>query len=221
MRYWRSSKVSSADTDADTVDGFHVSLTPVPNVIVPLDASGILDLSATYVKSDVYTFRRVNLTNATSDYELQVGEEAIINLINTDVVPLRIATSSNRLYEIYIYSSGLVSSPYNIAPNNTFYNSSFSWVGITWHSNTSSPSYVSENSTNAFKLMTYSLSVVYAIIDTTSRIIQGFSGYKTTGLTRYSKFVSAWYSNLVDWTSLGTLYFGSSSTGYVLIRRLA
>jgi hypothetical protein len=65
--------------NSDTVDGFHASLTPAPNVIVPLDASGVLDLSATYVKSNVYTFRRIDLTNATSDYMLQVGEEAIIS----------------------------------------------------------------------------------------------------------------------------------------------
>ena len=35
--------------------------------IVPFDANGVLDLSATYVKSNVYTFRRVDLTNATSE----------------------------------------------------------------------------------------------------------------------------------------------------------
>jgi hypothetical protein len=51
--------------------------------------AGILDLSAAYVKSNVYTFRRVNLTGATSDYELQVGEEAIINFTNTTSVPLQ------------------------------------------------------------------------------------------------------------------------------------
>jgi hypothetical protein len=178
------------------------------------------DPTTRVLRSDVYTFRRVDLTNATSDYELQVGEEAIINFADTVSIPLRIATGSNMLYEMFIYSLGSVSAPYLLVPNNTFYSSSFSWVGITWHSNSSTPSYVAENSANSFRLQTHSLSVVYAIIDTTSRIIQGFSGFKSIGLTRYSVFTSAWYSNLVDWVSLGTLDFGSSSTGYVLVRRL-
>jgi len=166
--------------------------------------------------------RRVDLTNATSDYNLQVGEEAIINFTSVLNVLLRITTNSSRLYEMFIYSSSSTSSDYRILPNNTTYSSSFSWVGITWDSTSSTPSYIAENNTNAFKLRAYSLSVVYAIIDTTSRIIQGFSGYRATtgGVTRYSEFTSGWYSNLVDWTSLGTLIFGSSSTGHVLIRRL-
>ena len=84
---WQGLKVSFADT----VDGFHASLTPSPNVIVPLNTSGILDLSDTYIRSDVYTFRRVDLSNATSDYELRVGEEAIVRFNNQSLVPFRVA----------------------------------------------------------------------------------------------------------------------------------
>jgi len=207
--------------EADTVDGFHASLTPAPFTLVPLDTNGILDLSSTYIRSNVYTFRRIDLTNATSDYELQVGEEAIINFTDVRSVPLRIATGSNRLYEMYMYKSSSVSINSVILPNNTTYASSFSWVTITWYSDTSTPHYFAENNTNLFKLRTFSLSVVYAIIDTTSRIIQGFSGHKIAHITRYSVFTSAWYSNLADWTSLGTLDFSTTTTGYVLIRRLA
>jgi hypothetical protein len=46
--------------NADKVDGFDVSRTPAPNTIVPLDENGVLNLSETYVKSNVYTFRRVD-----------------------------------------------------------------------------------------------------------------------------------------------------------------
>ncbi len=76
---------------ADQVDGFHASLTPEPYVIVPLNANGVLDLSETYVKSGVYTFRRVDLSGATSDYNLQVGEEAVVSFENMNIVPLRVS----------------------------------------------------------------------------------------------------------------------------------
>jgi len=204
--------------NADKVDGFNASQTPAPNTIPVALPTGKLDIG--WLPDNIGGYRRVDLSNATSDYELQVGEEAIIRFTNIWNVPLRIATDSNRLYEIYIYSSRPVSSPYRLAPNNTYYSSSFSWMGITWHSNNSHYSRYSENNTQSFTMLAYSLSVVYAIIDTTSRIIQGFSGYKNADVTRYSEFVSAWYSNLVNWTSLGTLELGSSSTGYILVRRL-
>jgi hypothetical protein len=45
-------------------------------------------------------FRRIDLTNASSDYNLQVGEEAIINFTNATSVPLRIATQSGTYYEV-------------------------------------------------------------------------------------------------------------------------
>ncbi len=207
-------------------------LTPAPNQVVnelnqANENFNILaqaffnnDPATRVLKSDVYTFRRVDLTNATSDYDMQVGEETIINFTNRMSVPLRIATSSNRLYEIYIHSSGFVNTSYRLAPNNTFYNSSFSWVSITWSSDGPSYSYFSDNNDISFAMQGFVLCSLYAIIDTRSRIIQGFSGYKATRLTRYSQFLSGWTSTSVDWTLLGTLYLGSTSTGYVLIRRL-
>ncbi len=81
---------SQYSQNADKVDGFHASQTPAPNVIVPLNADGFLDLSATYIRSNVYTFRRVDLTNATSNYDLQVGEEAVVRFDNQVHVSFRV-----------------------------------------------------------------------------------------------------------------------------------
>jgi hypothetical protein len=95
-----------------------------------------LDLSATYVKSNVYTFRRVDLTNATSDYNLQVGEEAIINFTNATSVPLRIATQSGTYYEchlVVVIQEGLrvgVGNHIFLNPNNTTYSNAFVYASI-------------------------------------------------------------------------------------------
>jgi hypothetical protein len=212
--------------NSDTVDGFHVSLTPAPNVIVPLDANGILDLSATYVKSNVYTFRRVDLANATSDYELQVGEEAIIYFTNKTSVPLRIATGSNRLYEIFLqffnnYADSNVYIYFN--PNNTTYASSFSSVGVQWNSTGGSGFSASTATDNAFRLF-FGTPYSYIVLDTSRRIMRGFLAFEWTSYPNHTGvgiFASRWYTNLSVWSSLGTFVFPVSMSGYILVRRLA
>jgi hypothetical protein len=208
--------------DADRVDGFDASQTPAPNVIVPLNADGVLDLSATYVKSNVYTFRRVDLTNATSDYMLQVGEEAIINFTNATSVPLRIATASNMLYEIFLQFS-VAFDPNNfifLYPNNTTYASSFSHVLIYWNS-VGQSGFTSYTATDdAFRLQ-HRTPHSYIILDTTRRFFRGFTSLDgTSNHITYTIFASRWHSNLVSWSSLGTFVFPVSLSGYILVRRL-
>ncbi len=207
--------------DADKVDGFDASLTPAPNVIVPLNADGILDLSATYVKSDIYTFRRVDLTGATSDYGLQVGEEAIIYFYDETDVPLRIATGSNRLYEIFLqFSVNLTAFFTFFYPNNTTYASSFSHVSVYWDSVGGSGLVSRTTTDNAFKIFNQTPHS-YIILDTRRRILRGFVSYESGGHDiGYGIFTSKWSRNLVFWASLGTFAFSESMSGYILVRRL-
>ena len=217
--------------NSDKLDGFHASLTPAPNVIVPLNSAGILDLSATYVKSNVYTFRRVNLTGATSDYELQVGEEAYIEFSDATSVPLRIATSSGTLYKCIIsagsYNTELPSSFINLLPNNTTYSSQF-YLVISLSSHTYSADlgeYVTltrryTNKSN-FELIGH-FNTFYINNNNTMKIIL-FNGYNygnnTYPYTEYSG-VSIWLDMTIPWTSLGTITFPQSISGYILVRRL-
>ena len=210
--------------NADTVDGFHASQTPAPNVIVPLDASGILDLSATYVKSSVYTFRRVDLTNATGDYMLQVGEEAYISFNNVTSVPLRIQTDVNMLYEIILQQRVNInaSSVYvYLNPNNTTYASSFSIVSYFWNSKGESGwvSYTATN--NAFQIYNQTPHL-YMILETTRRTLKAFLNYEGgDNAIGFGILASKWHSNLAAWTSLGTFTFPYTTSGYILVRRLA
>jgi len=209
--------------NSDTVDGFHASPTPAPNVIVPLNANGILDLSATYVKSNVYTFRRVDLTNATSDYLLQVGEEAYISFSNTTSVPLRIATNTNCIYEIFLQFT--VNLPNNnvftyLNPNNTTYASSFSHCSVFWNSLGDSYRTTYASLDNAFKIYNQTPHT-YMILETFRRTIKGIVSYEfgDTGIG-YGIFTSKWQDSTTAWVSLGTFTFPRAMSGVILVRRL-
>jgi len=170
------------------------------------------------------TCRRVDLTNATSDYDLQPCEEAIIRFTNKRYVPLRIATGNDRLYEIFLQFSVDLNLPYAyvyLNPNNTTYASSFSYTSWWWSSG-GGYSWVGYTvSDPAFRLFSQTPNS-YIILDTTRRILRGFTGYESGEHPHvgYGIFASKWHSNLVSWTSLGTFFFPRAMSGYILVRRL-
>jgi hypothetical protein len=211
--------------NADMVDGYHASQTPVPNVIVPLNANGILDLSATYVKSNVYSFRRVDLTNATSDYFLQVGEEAIINFTNATSVLLRIATQSGTYYEMDVVISNnvgnqnLPSQAISLYPNNAGYPNDFvyryHWINEYSHGYTA-------GITSSFRLgEVYSSIRAYIINYTTAKIVYYFTVNWGNVVLGLMCGVTSWQNTTILWTSLGTIIFPQPTSGYVIVRRLA
>jgi hypothetical protein len=212
--------------NADKLDDYNASLTPAPNVIVPLNAEGILDLSATYVKSNVYTFRRVNLTGATSDYELQVGEEAYIEFSNATTVLLRIATSSGTLYEVDLVSSntggtsGANDWPVFLNPNNTIYSNAFMYSQIYVRSEGLGYNYINYS---GFRIG-HAFSQVRCVIMNFTQIKSIIGHYNSWGVTTsypwLFTFVTNWRDTTTPWTSLGTIVFPQPTSGYILIRRL-
>jgi len=186
----------------------------------------VLDLSETYVRSSVYTFRRVDLTNATSDYPLAIGEEAIINFTNATSVPLRIATQSGTYYEVHLVSSnaggtsGGINNGVFLNPNNTTYNNAFVYVEIyrtTIGLGSVSVTYSSFRCGNAFANSTFFITnfTQYKNVKGFANVY-GFSGtYPALGV-----FSSDWRDTTTSWTSLGTITFTQPTSGYILIRRL-
>jgi len=212
--------------NADTVDGFHASLIPSANTLVPLNANGILDLSSTYIKSDVYTFRRVDLSRATRDYELKVGEEAIINFANATSVPLRIATQSGTYYEVHLVCSntggisGGVGSPVFLNPNNTTYFNAFVYAEVFRNSFGSSASYIVYS---AFRCgWAISNSTFYITNFTQYKNVKGFcNAYGISpGFPLLVIFSTDWRNTTTPWTSLGTIVFPQLTSGYIIVRRL-
>jgi hypothetical protein len=221
---------SSSGLDADTVDGFDTSQTPAPNVIVPLDANGALDLSVTYVRSNVYTFRRVDLTNTTSDYMLQVGEEAYISFSNTTSVPLRIATQSGTYYECHLVcsntggtsggTSGGKAAHIFLNPNNTTYSDSFVYAEVFRVRPNIYSNYLTYSALRCGTA--FASSAFYITNFVQYKNVKGI--YDTYGLSyNYPGLVSFstdWRDTTTTWTSLGTITFPQLTSGYVLVRRL-
>ena len=214
-------------SNADTVDGFHASQTPGANIIVPLNANGILDLSATYVKSNVYSFRRVDLTGATSDYMLQVGEEAYISFSNATSVPLHIATQSGTYYECHLIcsntggTSGGTEAEIYLNPNNTTYSNAFMYVEVNRASSGLGSNYFTYS---AFRCgYGFSNLTCYITNYTQYKNVRGI--YDLYGLSDYYPglfiFSTDWRDTTTAWTSLGTFIFPQSTSGYILVRRLA
>ncbi len=215
---------SQYSQDADRLRGYTASQMPRPNTIPVALPNGRLDVA--------WLPDRVNLTNATSDYKLQVGEEAIINFTNATSVPLRIATQSGTLYNLYIYltapsfaqGNGITGSVF-LHPNNTTYTNAFYRAGAVWDSAGNSASY--GGNISAFELIgncfpANCFSIVYNETNhkaTTS--ISVHAGINTSNYARWQHRNCVWNNYTTNWTSLGTIVFPINSSGYILVRRLA
>jgi hypothetical protein len=209
---------SGSGLDADMVDGFHASLTPAPNVIVPLDMNGVLDLSATYVKSNVYTFRRVDLTNATSNYELKLGEEAIINFTNATGVPLRIAVALNAFYKLYCNAGAGV-----LYPNGISYTDAFKLIdwGVNYDGTTVSR-VLGGFTNNGFMLGNHTgTGFIVSYIDTKNCNTLTLHTHIHSTAPYSIRVVVSYWVNPTAWTSLGYINFNYTLSGYILVRRLA
>ncbi|MBX0311340.1 MAG: hypothetical protein JHC31_06115, partial [Sulfurihydrogenibium sp.] len=219
---WQSNVVNATNStnanyssNSDKVDGFHANQTPSPNVIVPLNSSGVLDLSSTYVKSNVYSFRRIDLSNVSSDYTLQVGEEAYISFNNSSSVALHIATQNGAIYEILLPDSA---QPTYLYPNNTSYSNQFTNTRLYTYSNNSSQTVGTDgDTTSGFKFYSGINRIIVFNNTGNKRVIAryGDCGGKHIGISS-----SYWNDTSTNWVSLGTFSFNWSFSGFVLVRRL-
>jgi len=205
--------------NADKVDGFDASQTPAPNTIPVALPTGKLDIGW-------LPDRRVDLTGATSDYNLQVGEEAIIRFTNATSVPLRIATQSGTYYEMHLVCSnagrttGAVEGPISLNPNNRTYSNAFVF---SWISRNFSGLYSNYETRSAFICgWAFSNSTFYITNYTQYKNLKGF--YEIYGRSNYfpaiTVFSTDWRDTTTPWTSLGTITFPQQTSGYILVRRL-
>jgi len=220
---WQNIKVSFADT----VDGFHASLTPAPNVIVPLNASGVLDLSATYIKSNVYTLKRVDGNALTSDYPLAVGEEVIYSwdTTRTTSLPLRIATGDG-IYQI-ILRAPFYQADFDgaLLPNNTSYSNAFTFSRVGWDDGGTVPTGFSSTFSSFYiPHLTSGISLVIVSTFTNSKFLLAIQR-ATRSLTYGGGCIYLvglrWNDTATAWSSLGTLITTrTNGTITVLVRRL-
>ena len=172
------------------------------------------------------TMQIIDLTSATSDYLLGVGETAKITYTSATSVPLHIATQEG-LYEFTISGnlSTTVANDNNISvlPNNTTYSAQFTEVGYKISSGNSS-AIVLDASTNQFNTAwSNAVSANLSIsTKTTAKTLQGtVLNKRVNGTTEHFTISSFWNNTSTAWTSLGTITFPFAQSGIIIIKRIA
>ena len=168
----------------------------------------------------------MDLSNATSDYMLQVGEEAIIRFTDTTSVPLRIATQNGTYYEMDLISFTPIRTGARGAvflnPNNTTYSDAFRFMNVYINDNASGV-VGGKISYSAFRISWAGTHVrVYIHNITVAKSVKGFA-HMWDGVNGCSISIELtyWNDTTTLWTSLGTITFPQQTSGYILVRRLA
>jgi hypothetical protein len=168
----------------------------------------------------------VDLTNATSDYNLKPCETAIIKFNNTTRVPLHIATAQG------LYSMDIVSSYYDanlghtyLLPNNTSYSGQFYSV-FTFSSYTRTLSWYYTFTERYGSLNNYHIyggNLVKLTISTltTNKVIYTRGYHRGSDQYPYVAIngASIWRNTTTPWTSLGTINFSQATSGFILVKR--
>ena len=209
------------------VAGYPVSSTPAPNTLLPLNSNAQFPSSVfPPINNNSYS-NAVNLSSATSDYSLSVGQVAYISFTNATSVPLYIATQNGTYYEMAIVSSNSAGTSGGTAagvflnPNNTSYSNAFTYI----------EAYLTNSGSFNTGYDTLSNFRIGAIITCVKAYIVNFTTNKHINMvyneTGYSSCpvlniaTCNWNDTTTSWTSLGTITFPQASSGFVLVRRLA
>jgi hypothetical protein len=210
-----------------SLNGRISSVNPQANQIPVLDNNANLILPNTsLIRTNTYTFRRVDLTNTSSDYQLAVGEEAILNFKDATSVPLHIATQDGTMYELHLIPSNIsgtsdgVKAEVYLNPNNTTYSDAFYYAELYRNSNDNDSHYYKYS---AFRIG-WAYTSLYCII-TNRTVYKGIKGFEDIYGLEYSYpdlgiFATDWRDTTTSWTSLGTITFPQDTSGQILVRRL-
>ena len=167
----------------------------------------------------------VDLTNATTDYPLAVGQTATITYTNVTSVPLHVATVEG-FYEFAVSGDrtvGMASSGVGyLNPNNATYSSQFACNTHYQQIGTTSFGYDNTTSGSSFLFVGNHATGAKATISTFTRsksLIM--DSVEETGSSAYQmRKVGVWLNTSTAWTSLGTIIFPSAQSGKVIIRRI-
>jgi len=194
-----------------------IELGLLANIFNELSRMGLLSVSHI---SDV-----VNLTGATTDYELQVGQIAYISFTNVTQVPLHITTPNNSYYELHVIpsntggTSGGTDDNVYLYPNNTTYSDAFYSAEI-WRIASGQSSSYPQNS--AFVIGRAFSAITAWITNRTQyknvRALLDYYGISNT-YPAVRAISSDWRDTTTEWTSLGTIVFPQSTSGEILVFR--
>lgn len=167
----------------------------------------------------------VDLTSASSDYELSVGETAKIN-ITVATTPLHIAVEDG-VYEIkMLFDSGSFAADQTIElqANNTTYAGEFTMITLSGDTAIATDEVdVATVANDTYVLGINSRPRIFSGTLTISGLLSGLSGIFYAVVTGSSRIRcnATWRSGSVAHTSLGTLSIGEDATGIIYVKRIA
>ncbi len=200
---------SRRSLEANRLQGYTPSQMPSPNTIPVALSNGRLDIG--------WVSYRTSLTNATSDYSLEIGEEAyyVWNTTRSTSLPLRIAVNG-WLYELIILVPNRVAYPVNIflLPNNLTYQSAFQRTVMYPNNSDGAVFNFKDNPSVIFYEQVGGGGMLVSWLQTTTGN-KGEMHHMTvqhSGLNFSSHMQGAhrWNNTTTVWSSLGTLTIGAS-----------
>lgn len=166
----------------------------------------------------------IDLTGYLTDYELQVGQTALMSFTNATTIPLRVATVEG-LYEINILRTDGANPSTNstyccLMPNNTAYSSSFTCqrsyqygaVNSTGAELTMDRFYICED-----KIIQGRITVSTIKTDKTC-IGEAYCRRSDAAFNCYNG--GRWNDTTTSWSSLGSISTGTAFSGKVIIKRI-
>ena len=219
---------SSANVNAALLSNGSLSIANAISAIGTVSATGAIS-SSTGITADV------DLTNASTDRVLYVGQRATYNTGTTQSTSLylRVSCSSSQLYRMYVVHrkpQNANNFDINLYPNNTSYSGQFQACGAM---NSNSPGFGTTNnsSLNYFYCDDINGScdapflrqffIFTGDVNTSPCLLQfGGGGYNTSSSSGVCMYGCTWNVINASWTSLGYLSVGPSACWTVTLERL-
>lgn len=165
----------------------------------------------------------INLTGATTDHTLAVGQVAIIDSTGATSIPLHIACGDGQLYEYWLNSSQLIAGTATcyLQPNNINYGAVFTYREI-YCNNAAAAGSAAANVSYFYVEVGAGAFVVYGTLSTVTIAKTGISmnASSSSTISYTGVMASRWQDTTTAWTSLGTLQFGHLWAGRITIRRV-
>jgi len=206
-----------------TINGTTGVVSPAMSLTTPLgESSGGSGVAASVV----------DLSSAISDYDLAVGQKAVINYTNIHTVPLHVVAGDGRMFRLsltgtHVAGDGTVF----LLPNNTVYGSVYTRRQV-YGTSSAAGTYAAVNQQPVFGIWSscYQADSVISTRTTTKAWMSHNAGSSVTSSYHGSAFVE-WQDTTTVWSSLGTIVFSSVTpatvtgnvlrTGKIIIERVA
>ena len=171
-------------------------------------------------------FTRVDLTNATEDYLLKVGEEAYIIFNNVSSVPLKIATTNDTFYELHLLNSNTGTNSHvlygrvRLFPNNTAYNNFR--VSIIYRSSGGHAAFSGHEDPGFSIGASFFVAIAWIINRKQYKNVRAVSNLYGWGgyYPLYWEASTDWGDTTTEWASLGTIVYPDRASGEIIVRRL-